>query len=119
MRYVVIINLDYENHDHGMLRQLFAEIRERMQEQGFVPDGRRFTIDADRDEAEHLARLAIDDLERQYAATGDSVYACIKEFIGFEVEAAVNLLLPPDDDIEVSELEGLEGLQLIDLLHYK
>jgi hypothetical protein len=116
MRYVVIINLDYQSHEHGRLKTLFAAISDAMQERGFVVDGRRFTIDADPEEAQHLARFVIDQVEQQYNAKGESIYVYIKEFFGFEVESAVNLLLPPNDDIEVSELEDMEGVNIMDFL---
>lgn len=116
MRYVVIINLDYENFEHGRLKALFADISSALQERGFVRDGRRFSIDVDPLEAQRLARLAVDELEQQYNARGESIYASLKEFFGFEVENAVNLLLPPGENIEVSELEDVEGLLLTDLL---
>lgn len=116
MRYVVIINLDYQNHEHGKLKALFADISWAMLDKGFVVDGRRFTIDAEPDEAQHLARFVIDEVEQQYNARGESIYIYIKEFFGFEVESAVNLLLPPNDDIEVSELEAVQGIHMMDFL---
>ncbi len=116
MRYVVIINLDYLNYEHGKLKALFDTISTVMQEKGFLVDGRRFTIDVDPDEAQHLARLVIEEVEQRYNAAGESIYIYIKEFFGFEVENAVNLLLPPGDDFEVSELEEVEGINLIDFL---
>jgi hypothetical protein len=117
MRYVVIINLDYQSYEHGKLRALYAVISEAMQERGFVVDGRRFTIDTEPDEAQHLARFVLEQVEQQYNAKGESIYVYIKEFFGFEVESAVNLLLPPNDDIEVSELEDMEGIRFIDFLN--
>lgn len=116
MRYVVIINLDYQNYEHGKLKALFDEISTAMQEKGFLVDGRRFTIDAEPDEAQHMARFVIEEVEQQHNAAGESIYIYIKEFFGFEVENAVNLLLPPGEDIEVSELEELEGINLVDFL---
>ncbi len=116
MRYVVIINLDYENYEHGKLKGLFGEISAGMQDKGYLVDGRRFSIDVEPEEAQHLARVVIDELEQQYNAKGESIYIYIKEFFGIQVEHADNLLLPPDDEIEVSELEELEGISLTDFL---
>jgi hypothetical protein len=116
MRYVVIINLAYQNHEHGKLKALFAAISGVMQERGFVVDGRRFTIDIEPEEAQHLARFVLEQVEQQYNAKGESIYVYIKEFFGFEVGSAVNLLLPPNDDIEVSELGDMEGIHLMDFL---
>jgi hypothetical protein len=116
MRYVVIINLDYENYEHGKLKALFSEISAGMQEKGFLVDGRRFTTDAEPEEAQRQARFVIDELEQQHNGKGESIYVYIKEFFGFQVEHADNLLLPPDDEIEVSELEEIEGISLTDFL---
>lgn len=116
MRYVVIINLDYENYEHGKLKALFNEISAGMQERGFIVDGRRFTTDAEQEEAQHLARFVIDELEQQHNNHGESIYTYIKEFFGFEIEHADNLLLPPDDEIVVSELEEIDGITLTDFL---
>lgn len=116
MRYVVIINLDYENHEHGKLKSLFTEVSAAMQEKGYVVDGRRFTIDVEPPAAEQLARSVLDEIEQRYNQNGESVFAYVKEFFGFAPENAVNLLLPPDDDIEVSELEEVDGINLINFL---
>jgi hypothetical protein len=116
MRYVVIINLDYQNYDQNKLKSLFAVISTAMQENGFIVDGRRFTIDAEPGEAQRLARFVIDEVEREYSAIGESVYTYIREFFGFEVALADNLLLPPNENIEVSELEDIEGIHLINFL---
>ena len=117
MRYVVIINLDYENYEHGKLKALFNDISARMQERGYLVDGRRFTVDAEPEEAQHLARFVIDELEQEYNGRGESIYIYIKEFFGFQVEHADNLLLPPGDEFEVSELEDIEGINLTDFLN--
>ena len=116
MRYVVIINLDYESYEHAKLKALFSEISSGMQDKGFVVDGRRFTIDVEPEEAQQFARLVVDELEQQHNSKGESIYTYIKEFYGFQVEHADNLLLPPDDEIEVSELEELDGVTLTDFL---
>ncbi|MCW8917430.1 MAG: hypothetical protein OQL08_01230 [Gammaproteobacteria bacterium] len=118
MRYVVVINLDYQSHEHGKLKALFGAISEAMREQGFVTDGRRFTIDTDPQEAQRLARLVIEQVEQQYNARGESIYVYIKEFFGFAMDSAVNLLLPPNDDIEVSELEEMDGINLVNFMHF-
>jgi type II secretory pathway component GspD/PulD (secretin) len=117
MRYVVIINLDYQSHEHDKLKALFGAISKAMREQGFVIDGRRFTIDTDPQQAQQQARLVIEQVEQQYHARGESIYVYIKEFFGFEMDSAVNLLLPPHDDIEVSELEEIDGINLVNFMH--
>ena len=115
MRYDIIINLDYENHDEERLRGLFAEIQEEMQQAGFVMDGRRFTLDSPIEEAQCLARGAIDLLEQRHQEQGESIIPMIREFFGFEPNNTVNLLLPPTDEIHVEELADIEGLDVVDL----
>lgn len=115
MRYDIIINLDYENNDHDELRSLFDQLYEAMLEQGFVMDGRRFTIDQPPEIAQQLARGVIAALEDHYQAQGKSIIPWIKEFFGFEPENAANLLLPPTEEIHVQELADIEGLEVVDL----
>lgn len=116
MRYIVIINLDYENYPNEQLKVLLADISKAMQDRGFLVDGRRFTIDVEPQEARRLAREVIEQMELGYGSSGQSVHGFIKEFYGFEVGSADNLLLPPDHDIEVDELDEVEGINLLDML---
>ena len=115
MRYDIIINLDYENYEHGALRLLFNQIHDAMLERGFVIDGRRFTIDEPPAVAQQLAREVVNSLEQQYQEQGQSIYPWIKEFFGFEPENASNLLLPPTEEIHVQELADIEGLEVVNL----
>lgn len=119
MRYDIIINLDYENFEHGVLRLLFDQLHDAMLEQGFVMDGRRFTIDEPAEVAQQRARDVIASLEEQYQAQGQSIHPWIKEFFGFEPENAANLLLPPTEEIHVQELADIEGLEVVNLFDYK
>jgi hypothetical protein len=119
MRYDIIINLDYENFDHGTLRLLFDQLYEAMLEQGFVMDGRRFTIDEPPLVAQQRARDVVSSLEQQYQLQGQSIYPWIKEFFGFEPENASNLLLPPTEEIHVQELEDIAGLEVVNLFNDK
>jgi hypothetical protein len=115
MRYDIIINLDYENYSHEQLYGLFGDIQQAMQEAGFVMDGRRFTIDATPAEAQTLARSTIDHLERVYQEDGASIIPMIREFFGFQPSNAINLLLPPTEEIHVEELADFEGLDVANL----
>lgn len=115
MRYDIIINLDYENHSPEQLRGLFSEIQQGMQEAGFVMDGRRFTIDIPATEAQSLARNTIDSLEQHHQEQGESIIPMIREFFGFEPNNAINLLLPPTEEIHVEELADIEGLDIVNL----
>jgi len=115
MRYDIIINLDYENYDHERVFGVFTEIQQAMQEAGFVTDGRRFTIDAPPAEAQALARGAIENLERRYQGNSSTIIPMIKEFFGFQPTNAINLLLPPTEEIHVEELADFEGLDVANL----
>lgn len=119
MRYDIIINLDYENHDHAALKLLFNQVYEAMLERGFVMDGRRFTIDKSPEEAQQLAREVIDGIEQSYQDQGQSIHPLIKEFFGFEPENASNLLLPPTEEIHVQELADMEGIEVVNLFDEK
>jgi len=116
MRYDIIINLDYASYRHEELHPLFQLLQRSMQEAGFVMDGRRFTIDLPPEQAQARARDVIDTLEQQYQQQGRTLYPYIRECYGFEPEHVANLLLPPTGDIDVQELAGIEGVELIELL---
>jgi hypothetical protein len=115
MRYDIIINLDYENGGDEDLQALFAEIQRTMLHNGFVMDGRRFTIDLPPSEAQSAARSVIDTIEQRHQEHGKSIIPCIREFFGFEPSNATNLLLPPTEEILVQELAESEGLEVVDL----
>lgn len=117
MRYNIIINLDYQNHNAQQLRDLFAEIRQAMQEAGFVLDGRRFTIDVPVVQAHSLARGVIEAVEQRHQARGGSIIPLIKEFFGFEPSNTINLLLPPTEEFHVEELANIEGLGVVNLFY--
>jgi len=115
MRYDVIINLDYDSSSDEDLHELFVEIQRVMQDNGFVMDGRRFTIDLPPREAQLLARTAVDSIEQRHHKQGRSIIPLIREFFGFEPNNATNLLLPPTEEILVRELAESEGLEVVDL----
>jgi hypothetical protein len=116
MRYVVVINLDYENNPHEGMKRLYLQLKEALEARGFIIDGRRFVIDLEPEEAKGLAREVVEELERQYSAEGESIYPYIKEFFGFELTDATNLLLPSTDEIHVEELSENDALLIADLL---
>jgi len=118
MRYGIVINLDYVTYPHEPVKRAYLEIQEALAEEGFIRDGRIFIIDCSSAEAQRRARRAVDLVEVRHVAKGESVYPYIKEFFGFELRHATNLLLPPSDDIrviELSDLEGVEGVEKIEL----
>lgn len=118
MRYGIVINLDYVTYPHEQVKRTYLEIQEALATEGFIRDGRLFITDTSAVEAQKRARRAVDCVEMQHAARGESIYPYIKEFFGFELRHATNLLLPPSDEIrviELSDLEGIEGVESIEL----
>lgn len=118
MRYGIVINLDYESYPHEPVKCAYQEIQEALVAEGFWRDGRLFTLDASAAEAQQLARRAMEAVEARHTARGASIYPYIKEFFGFELRHTTNLLLPPADEISVSELadlDGVEGVEVIEL----
>lgn len=116
MRYGIIINLDYVTYLHDPVKCVYQEIQQALAEEGFLRDGRLFIIDCSAAEAQKRARRAVDTVEAHHAEHGESIYPYIKEFFGFHLHHATNLLLPPSDDIhvvELSDLEGVEGVETI------
>ncbi|HEY0720687.1 MAG TPA: hypothetical protein VGE50_05490 [Gammaproteobacteria bacterium] len=118
MRYGIIINLDYTSFPHEPVKRAYQEIQEALAAEGFLRDGRIFTLDTSATEAQRRARRAIDSVEARHAERGESLYPYIKEFFGFEMRHATNLLLPPSDEIsvtELSDLAGIAGVETIEL----
>lgn len=118
MRYGIVINFDYENHTHEPVKRAYLEIQEALIAEGFWRDGRLFTLDAAAAEAQRRARHALEGVESRYNARGETLYPYIKEFFGFELRHATNLLLPPADEIgvrELADLEGVSGVEVIEL----
>ncbi len=118
MRYGIIINLDYVTYPHEPVKRAYQEIEAALAGEGFLRDGRIFTIDSSAAEAQRRARRAIDRVETLHAAHGESLYPYIKEFFGFEMRQSTNLLLPPSDEIsvvELSDLSGIAGVEMIEL----
>ncbi len=103
MRYGIMINLDYENHDDEIVISLFQRIRQSLESHGFRLDGRVFTTSLAEDEATALARLVLDELEARQAMSGTSIYAYIKTFYGFDIGRVKNLLLPDANAVAVEE----------------
>lgn len=106
MRYAIVINLDYASHHEDSCREIWQEIRNRMQEAGFRCDGRIFTIDTNEDEACSLARNVIDEIEAHLDFHEKRVFYYLKDFYGFDMACTTNLLLPPATAIELDEDEA-------------
>ena len=103
MRYAIVINLDYASHPEDSCREVWREIRDRMQQAGFRCDGRIFTIETSEDEACSLARNIMDDIEFNVDFDDKRVFLYLKDFYGFDMACTSNLLLPPTAAIELDE----------------
>ena len=116
MHYAIVINLDYESSSVTKVKPIFNEVKRAMLEAGFRQDGRYFVIDLNHDQTCDKAREVIEAIDKQFQPEGESVYTYIKDFFCFDLSDVTNLLLPAEDDIDVVELENLEG---IDITHLK
>jgi hypothetical protein len=111
VRYAINLNLDYDSHPHATVKGLFRHIRDGLIQAGFRRDGRLFTVEMPGEEACLLARQVVETAAGQ--AGIDDVTPFIKEFYGFDFDAAVNLLLPDAEEISVEELAEVTDLELI------
>ena len=103
MKYAVVINLDYSSHPQALLSRLWQDIRGGMEEAGFTRDGRRFTIQLPKEQACALARSVMEQLAEQSEYHAHHIHAYLKDFYGYEVSAATNLLVAPLDRIVVRQ----------------
>lgn len=103
MRYAIVINLDYSAHHNTECSALWAQIRQRMMDEDFRVEGRIFTTELPEQTACEVARGIIDALHQERESLGADVYSYLKEFYGYDHSSAVNLLLPPCDQIEIDE----------------
>lgn len=115
MHYAIVINLDYETHNVTVVKPLFNAIKQAMMDAGFVLDGRYFKTDLEHDAACDLAREVIEQLNSEFQTNGESIYGYIKDFFCFDISQVTNLLMPPESDITVEELEGAEGIVITHL----
>ena len=103
MSYAIVINLDYENHQHERCAKIWRIIEQEMVDAGFRRDGRALTTQLDDNEASELARRIIDALSANPEFSDCDVFDYIKEFYGYNTEGVTNLLLPPTTGIVVEE----------------
>lgn len=101
MHYAIVVNLDYASQPEEDCRELWRDLRQRMQQAGFRCDGRTFTIETGENEASSLARSIIDDIDASREANAPSVFMYLKDFYGFDMDCTTNLLLPPTTSIEL------------------
>lgn len=104
MKVAILITLEYEYAPYEETYFLWTEIHEKMLNAGFEYAGRLFVIDVEKaGQAYKLARATIESMEDHIAFDERRLHKHLKVFYGFEIEDAVNLLLPSVDNIEVNE----------------
>lgn len=106
MRYAIVINLDYDAHSTPECHRLWTQIKQRMLDADFRPEGRLFTIDLPSEEAGALARGIINEIGAELEQDGQDLFTYLKEFYGYDHTETVNLLLPPATNISLDEETG-------------
>jgi len=104
MAYAIVINLDHDGHPRDVIQTLWQEIRSHMLAAGFHTDGRSFVTNLAPEQACDLARRTIDDIEDHLEYDRKHLHKYMKDFYGFPVESKTNLLMPPNDSIEVEDM---------------
>lgn len=98
----IVINLDYENQSIVQCRNLWAIIEARMLIAGFVKKNRCFLSNTDTDSASRLACGVMAAIEHEYAVTGHSATACLRDFYAVQQGAIIHLTVPVSHAIEVN-----------------
>ncbi|MDR9436225.1 MAG: hypothetical protein RI563_05070 [Thiohalophilus sp.] len=101
MLYTIEVDLDYDNHPHNEVHDIWNRLRRVLLAAGFHSDGRRFTINLPPTKARQLARRSMERLEHNLCKESRSLYRYVREFYGYPTTCADNLLLPPACAIEV------------------
>jgi hypothetical protein len=104
MTYAVVIDLDHEHDSYENCRQLWGKIQSGMIKAGFRLDGRRFVINLPDHEAAELARAVIEGIEYDRDFCDKRIYNHLRNFYGYDVASAQNLMLPPASSIQVREM---------------
>jgi hypothetical protein len=113
VRYAIVINMDYAHYPHSRMAALFRRICNVMKHHGFRLDGRIFTIAQSPEKAGTMARRALDEVDAGLG--GESLYACLREFYGFELGAVSNLLRPDNAGLCVEEYDPAVVIEEIHL----
>lgn len=103
MQYAVIIDLDYENNPYEVCETIWTSIQGQMLKRDFYQDGRRFVTNLSEKDACERARKAVDEVEAHLDYLDKHLPRYIKNFYGFSLTNAVNLLVPPVENIQVQE----------------
>ncbi len=103
MRYAIVINLDYDTNPGNDCHRVWDLVSAKMQAAGFRLEGRLFTTDRSPDDAGAVARAIMNALDEDPALAPAGVFSFLKEFYGYDHTHSVNLMLPPNDDIELIE----------------
>ncbi len=102
MRYVVELDLNYvlpQTEVHGAWEVLRAALLDA----GFHADGRRFVSNQEPSLAARAAQSALETVDRRLRRQGRTVYSYVRDFYGYPVGCAQNLLVPSPSSIDVRE----------------
>ena len=97
----IVINLDYENTPYAVCEQLWRDICDALQANGFVLSGRLFLHEQTPERSLPLARALVESLEIHLDFHERKFHHYIKEFYGFGYHNVINLMTPCPRDIEV------------------
>ncbi len=103
MTYVVVINMDYDNHPQSEVTELWSEIKQRMLDAGFIRDGRTFAIHRPAREACRVARGVIEALASGRDFQHQHLHRYLKDFYGYDLACTTNLMLPPTEQIRIEQ----------------
>ena len=105
MQYVVVINIDYENHSLASCRKLWVELDRKMGEAGFSKHKRLFVSSMDWQATCKQAQAVVANVEKALATENIIVFDLIKEFYCFEFSRMNDLLDPCHHEPDVSFLD--------------
>ena len=108
MRYYIVVNMDYDTNPQDDVNRLFEEIRLGLVSRGFRQDGRIFGIGLPAEEACALARQVVEEVAAAEKFLPKNLYSYMKDFYGFQKINVVNLLVPGEAGISVTELDELQ-----------
>lgn len=101
MSYAIVINLDYLSHQKKDCNFVWNLIKKDMLNAGFILDKRLLVSKSTQNEACHVARNVIEQLNSSKKMQGVDVYSYLKDFYGYDHSDSVNLLLPDSDGFVV------------------
>jgi hypothetical protein len=106
--YGIVINMDYEHHQHAICKALWDEISNNMRAEKFSFDKRMFVIttDLEKDTVYNKARQVLEQMEDYKETYEKRVFHYVKDFYAVDMTDYVDLTLPPGT--KGITVEGLE-----------